>query len=776
MPEEYPKIREDLIKTEQKFEGETYYVIKDPRTKRFFRVKEFEYFIIQNLNGENTKEKIREIFEARFKIKLKPEVLDKFILNLKNSHFLETEITRREISKVSYQTEKDKNLLKKILFIKIKAFDPDKFLTGLLKKTKFFYTKKFLYLSLLAIFLALIVTVSNWGDLGYSLKRLYHPSTIIKVWVALFLMGFFHEIGHALTCKYYGGEVREMGLLLIYLQPAFYTNVSDAWMFPEKKKKLLVSLAGPFVQLFLWAVATILWRITALDTQLNGFLLVFMIASGILLLFNFNPLIKLDGYYILSDYLEIPNLRKKAFGFLNNLFKRKMLKLNPPETDFLMHTHLSKKQKKTYLLYGFFSIVYSVLLLGYIFIKVEIFLVSNLQAYGFFLFLLILYIIFKNPVGIILAGALNFFLFKKEQMRKPKKLLTYLIIIVAVILFLFLFPVELRISSPCQIQPLKSYTLTTQPDGYLLENLLVSGSEQRKNTNFLKLMSGDYGVVNLKSKLKEGDRVKEGEIIATITSAQYQIQLKGINAKIEKSKVYLEYLQNLPRKEELKKAKDKVKQAEIKLEAKEKDLKRAINLHAENLISDEEFEKIQTDYSVLNKEKQIAQNDLSIVEAGAEPEQIKMAQAELKELKAEKEALESQIKASTLKSPISGVVTQARADSVFLKIENLDTVRVFIKVSEKDMDVVKPDLKVKAKFRSYPFESFYGKVSEISFKSDDLGKKSVFLVSSKIENQDSLLRSGMTGNAKIYCGKRSLLYILTRGIIHYIRVEFWSWW
>jgi len=770
MAEEHPQIREDLTVSQQRFEGETYYVIKDPLTKKFFRVKEYEYFIIQNLNGENSPEKIREIFESRFKIKLKPEVLDKFIRNLKKSRFLETETTRRELSKVRYEAEKERYLLKKILFIKVKAFDPDKFLTGLLKNVRFFYTKKFAYLSLLLIFLALIITISNWSDLGYSLKKLYHPSTLLKLWVAIFLMGFVHELGHALTCKYFGGEVREMGFLLIYLQPAFYTNVSDAWMFPEKKKKLLVSLAGPFIHMVMWALATILWRITALDTQLNSFLLVFMIASGILLLFNFNPLIKLDGYYILSDHLEIPNLRKKAFGFLNSLFKRKILKLDVPKID------LPQKQRKTFLVYGFFSILYSVLLLGYIFFKVEKFLVSQLNAYGLFLFLGILYIIFKNPVQIFLAGALNFFLFKKDEMKKPKKLFTYGIVIIAILLFLFLFPIELRISSECQIQPLESYTLMTLPEGYLQENLLTSGSEEKKKSNFLKLIPGDYGVVNLESKLKEGDKVKKGEVIATFASVQYQTQLKGISAKIEKAQAHLDYLLNLPKKEELQKAQDKVKKAEIKLAAKEKELKRAQNLHKDNLISDEMLEKIQTDHSVLKKEKQIAQNDLSIIEAGAEPEKIKMAQAELEELKAEKEALEYQIDASVIKSHISGVVTQARFDSTFLKIENLDTVRVLIKVSEKDMDVARPDLKVKVKVRSYPFESFYGKVSEVPFKSEILGKKTVFLVTSKIQNDKDLLRSGMTGHAKIYCGKRSLIYVLTRGIIHYLRVEFWSWW
>ncbi len=771
MTEEYSKIREELITSQQVFENKTYYVIKDPITQRFFRVGEPEYFIIKGLDGKTSKEEIIDRLYQELKVKVSRETLDKFIEKLEKAGFLEGEISQRELSRLQYHAQKKrKSVFRRIFFLKVKAFDPNRFLDTLLHKVRFLFTPAFFVVSLMVILLGVIITLSNWSDLGYSFKGLYRITTIFKLWVAIFLIGIIHELGHALTCKYFGGEVREMGFLLIYLQPAFFTNVSDAWLFKEKSKKLWVTFAGIYVHLFLWASATLLWRITDIETGLNSFLFVMMLASGIILLFNFNPLMKFDAYYLLSDYLEIPNLRRKAFGYLNSVFKRSFLKLVVPKAE------VTRKEKRVYSLYGILSLVYSVLLLGYIFIRVEKFLVHQFQGYGFVLFLVLLYFIFKHPAQIFLAGLVSFLMVKKEDLMRPRKIARWSIVIAVILFFLFLFPIQLRVSSNCEIAPLESYTLITHPDGYVQENIFLAKSQEKKETNFLKLISSDYAVVNLESRVKEGDRVSPGETVASFSSTQYQTQLKEINARIEKAEAYYQLLEKGPKPEEIQKAKDKLTQAELMLKNKETELERAKKLSDQDLISEEQFEKITTDHSMWKKERDIAQNELKILRDGAKPEELKMAQAEVQTLKAQAELLEEQMRASDIKSPISGIVTTVKSDTNFLTIENIDTVRVLIHVSEKDMDVVMPGLKVKTKARSYPFESFYGEVSRISHQSENIGSKKTFLVTSKVANTEHLLRPGMTGHAKIYCGKRSLINILTRKIIRYLRVEIWSWW
>src|SRR5207247_10940684 len=139
---------------------------------------------------------------------------------------------------------------------------------------------------------------------------------LVLAYATMLLVIVAHEFAHGLTCKFYGGSVREIGFLLLFFQPAFYCNVSDAWLFPEKYKRLWVTFAGAYFEIFLWAMATLVWRVTDTHTIVNYLALVVMATSAIKTLFNLNPLIKLDGYYLLSDWLEVPNLRAKAFRYV----------------------------------------------------------------------------------------------------------------------------------------------------------------------------------------------------------------------------------------------------------------------------------------------------------------------------------------------------------------------------------------------------------------------------------------------------------------------------
>jgi putative peptide zinc metalloprotease protein len=775
MDQSFPKFRDDLIISQQEFEKVIYYVIKDPVTQKFFRIKEFEYFITQNLDGKISPEEITRKFQSHFGIRLPLDTLDKFIHRLQSLGFLEGEISQRELSKLQYR---QRTFWGKLLFIKLKGFDPDRLLNRILRYTKFLFTPPFFVFSLFVIFLALFITVSNWGDLGYSVAGLFKIATIFKIWVAIFLVVVLHEFAHGLTCKHFGGEVHEMGFLLLYFQPCFFCNVSDAYLFKEKSKKLWVTFAGAYGQVFVWAGATLLWRITALDTGLNSFLFVVMITSGVTVLFNFNPLIKLDGYYLLSDFLEIPNLRKKAFDFLSSTFKRKILK------EHTQSVAASPKDKKIYVWYGVLSLFYSALLLSFIFLKVEKFLVSQLGGFGFILFLFLLFLILKQPGKKVLESGYRFILAKREDLVKPKKIIVYSVIIIILFIFLFLVKTELKVGSSCEIQAFQSYTLRSSPDGTVTEELFQGGSEEKKATNLLKLISNDYGVLNLVTKVKEGERIEEGKIVAELSSASYLSNLEQTRADLNRAQEYYALLKKGPREDSIRQASDRVAQIQTELELKDKELKRLSDLHQKDLISSQEFEKAQSEQAVLSKELEIAKSELRILKNGARPEELNMAWAQIKQLEAKVNFLEAQVSASQIKSPISGVVTSlssprnsSPSTGYFeLSLANLDTMLVLIKVSEKDWAILKEGQDIKLKVKSYPLLSFWGKVSKISQKAEEDQTKNVFPVTCKIENKDYLLKPGMSGYAKVYCGKRSIFNLLTREIVNYLRVEVWSWW
>ncbi|KPL00819.1 MAG: hypothetical protein AMJ91_03045 [candidate division Zixibacteria bacterium SM23_73_3] len=767
MKESYPKFRDDLIISQQKFEKITYYVIKDPITQKFFRIKEFEYFITQKLNGETPPEQIALSFEAHFNIRLPLDTLEKFIQRLESLGFLESEISERELARLQYQK---RALPGKLLFIKLKGFDPDRLLNRMIRFTRFIFTPYFLFFSLFIIFLATAITISSWADLGYSFSGIFKIATIFKIWIAIFLVVVLHEFAHALTCKYFGGEVHEMGFLLLYFQPCFFCNVSDAYLFKEKSKRLQVTFAGAYCQIFVWAVATILWRITALDTGLSSFLFVVVITSGITVLFNFNPLIKLDGYYLLTDYLEIPNLRQKAFGYISALLKKRFLKPKDSRIE------VSPRAKKIYIWYGILSLLYSALLLSYVFIQVERFLVSQLGGFGFILFLLLIFLILRQPARVTLAGISQFLFIKKEKILVPKKIIIYSAIVVALVLVLFLVKLELKIGSPCEIQALEYFVLKSSPDGTVISELFQGGSQEKKSVNLLRLFADDYTSLNLVTKVKEGQKVKIGETVAELSSPSYLSDLAQTKAALKKAEEYYTLLQKGARKEAIQQAKDKEAQIQSELKLKERELSRLSDLHQKNLISSQELEEVQTEVSVLANQLKIAKNELKIMKNGAREEELSMARAEIRKLDAKLEFLEDQISASQIKSPIQGVVTSISSGGNLLSIANLDTMRVLINISEKDLDVLGEGLRAKLKVRSYPFLSFWGKVTKISLTADEEVAKKIFPVTCKIENKAYLLKPGMSGYAKVYCGKMRLASLLTRRIVRYLRVEVWSWW
>ena len=122
-----------------------------------------------------------------------------------------------------------------------------------------------------------------------------------------------HEFAHGLTCKHYGGDVHEVGLLVMFFTPCFYCNVSDAWLIPEKRKRLWITAAGGYCDLCLWALAVFAWRLSDPQGLVNYLAWVVVTVCAARVLFNFNPLLKLDGYYLLSDWLELPNLRQRSW-------------------------------------------------------------------------------------------------------------------------------------------------------------------------------------------------------------------------------------------------------------------------------------------------------------------------------------------------------------------------------------------------------------------------------------------------------------------------------
>ena len=767
-----PRLRTDLIESRQEEAGQTFFIVKDPRTQRFFRLRQVEYRILQLLDGQTTLPETAEKIETEFGLKLPLEHLERFVAKLDELLFLESEKSEKKLASAGRKWEKqNKTFLEKILFVKLKAFDPDALVTKLEHKFQFVFSPYFLALGLGLCLLATKVTASRWDEFsGLTVGQIFRAESILVVLITIFGTISLHEFAHAITLKHFGGEVRQMGFLLLYFQPCFYCDVSDAYLFPEKRKKILVTFAGVIFQIFLWSLATLAWHLLPEGSPLGH---LFFIASAFTLLtvlFNLNPLIKLDGYYILTDWVGIPNLRAKAFGYL----KAKTLALAFGAKPRL--PAYAAREQRIFLMYGVLGMTYSILFLGYFFLWLFGALTAAWRGVGFLLFSAFLLLIFAGPVVHTVQNIFNFF--GKENLKKlaPVKLGLTLGLSFFFLVFFFFFPYPQTISGEAEIEPLASYTITTPQPGILEEKLIIGGQENRNSIQLMALFGTEFASVGIRSRVNVGDMVAAAETVAYLASNQYENEMKSNQAAYSQAKSKLELLRKGAKPEELERLREAARRLKVDFEQKEREFERAQKLFDRKAISQEEFQKFESEKNKAEAAWKEADRAFDVVKSGARPEELEQARAEMAILEGKIRYLKEQLARQAVVSPIPGRVTLVNAAQALLRIIRLDSVRVLTKVSEGDLDLVKADAPIELRLRSFPNKTYTGNVQQVSNEAEELRSQSYFKVAGVLTNSDGRLKAGMSGKLKIQAGKKSLFKILGRSVVRFFKVEFWNWW
>src|SRR5262245_7053437 len=305
------QLRRDLEHSRQLQQGKSYLVIKDPLTRRYFRFTESQAAILDLIadapvSAETAAKQAAEKLGATIAV----ATMEAFFDSLEEKYLLDTPEVWDKLSTIKNQKLERRNLL----YWKLGSINPERIFAWLLPRTRGAFTPAFHVFALLSIASGVAISYLNWDRLAAAAPTFFSLYGLLLIWPVVFAVTTLHEFSHGLTCCHYGGKVHEVGFMLIYFQPAFYCDVSDSWMFTSRRNRMFVTLAGGYVQLVIWGLCTIVWRVTATDTFINHIAMVVVLYSGFQTLVNFNPLIKLDGYYMLSDYLEIPNLRTKALS------------------------------------------------------------------------------------------------------------------------------------------------------------------------------------------------------------------------------------------------------------------------------------------------------------------------------------------------------------------------------------------------------------------------------------------------------------------------------
>ena len=471
------RARKDIQIEEQIYEGKTFYTAKDPLTLRYYRMKELEYFIFTLLDGTREIKDIQDEVEKRFAgLKVSEGQIKEYIIMLRNFNFLETfgpqsfGLLHKRLSLKKWA--KIKQTIMSFFFIKIPLVDPDRFFNRVYPSLKFVCTRTFfnIWLAFMAVFVLLIITHS--GEFFHQITGFFNMKNLALIWVAIMIIKTFHEVGHGLLCKHYGGEVHELGLLFIVLTPWMYVNVSDAWIFQKSRQRFVVTVAGLMTELLVASLAAIVWwlvRPGVLNSLCHNIVIVCSVDN---ILRNANPLLRYDGYYALGDYLEVPNLRIRAFGYLKLLLKKYLLRVPIPDTDPDKET--SWRRKWIYLIYGPLSFLY----LNFIILAIAGFIGKKFFILGLFLAGMMIFNSFLKPIYKGLAFAFE----HRGQMGHGRPVFIGVAFLpLAFILFLLVYQVPLKVVSPCAVEPLDYAIVRTEGAGFLEKFLCGQGDRVKKD-------------------------------------------------------------------------------------------------------------------------------------------------------------------------------------------------------------------------------------------------------------------------------------------------------
>jgi putative peptide zinc metalloprotease protein len=332
----FPRLHPKLIAREQVEGGARTVVAMIPGGRHILRFSPEQWQLAQLFDGVRSYHDISEIVRQQTSIDLDEEQVRQFAESLEEADVwyktaLEKNFTATE--KLTEQRQRRKKKKIDLSFMSLSAWDPDAYLTKLHEAARFIYTRWFAFLTLGMFAIMAIIFVSGWSEIWRDTIQYYTFTNkgaldLAEFWLLFCGLGFFHESAHGLTCKHYGGEVHQMGFMLIYLSPCFCVDVSEVYVYGGKWQRVVTILAGIWVELMFCSVASIIWWGTPAGSTAHDFAYKVMMITGVaVVLMNLNPLIKLDGYYLFGELVGVPAMKESSTEYLSNWVKRNLARL-----------------------------------------------------------------------------------------------------------------------------------------------------------------------------------------------------------------------------------------------------------------------------------------------------------------------------------------------------------------------------------------------------------------------------------------------------------------
>ena len=326
-----PRLKAHAQIQPQRFRGQLWYVLRDPQQGSFHRLSESAYLAVSLMDGEHTVEGVWHALGERLGDEQPTQ--DELVRLLRQLHATDLlasdslpdlqELVRRRAEQAQ---RKRLARFRNPISIRLSLFDPNRFLGRTLPWVAFVFSPAGFFIWLGIIATAVTLTVLNWPTLTADVAdRALAPTNIVLMALIYPCVKALHELGHGWATRRWGGEVHDIGIMLMVLFPIPYVDASESTGFSSKWQRATVGAAGIMVELLLAAIAMVVWLLVEPGIIRAIAFNVMLIAGISTVLFNGNPLLRYDGYYVLADLLEIPNLGPRSNQYLLYLIKSKLL-------------------------------------------------------------------------------------------------------------------------------------------------------------------------------------------------------------------------------------------------------------------------------------------------------------------------------------------------------------------------------------------------------------------------------------------------------------------
>lgn len=790
------------------------YVVKSPLDGSCYQIGEVEHFLLMQLDGQQSAREVRDAFKSTFGQRLGARDLEAFLDSVKPLGLLE--LTEAELAAAQREAAAHPGIVDdededgsssqrrfNLFYFRRSLFNPDRILAAIEPSLRFLWTRAFFVASALAVSTALSIVLSNQAEMVAGFSLAFRWESVLLAWVTIIVTTMIHEFAHGLTCKHHGGEVREIGVLFLLLTPCFYCNVTDAWLFPRKSQRLWVMAAGGYCDLCLWAFAVFLWRLTIPDSLINYLSFVVLTVCGARGVVNLNPLLRLDGYYILSDLLDIPNLRRRSSDYFKGWLRWLLWGAKPPERD---------PRGKTLLAYGLMSWSFAIGFLNYVFLQIVRYASDAFGTFGLAFACLLLTVAMKR----VFTG-----FFKSELLTmlktRHRRTMVWIGTLAAVLAVVFLVPVNHYATGDFVVRAETRHEVPAPVTGFISRIHVQEGTRVAKGDVLIELSSAELtthiatkeaelrGAEANLSKLRLGSRpevihatqekvarlrhwVSLGQQELERARVAHALELKAIAHRIERTKTQWEFARQSYAESErlyqlraLAGAQLKSEQVQLALLASQVEESEAEQRVKEaNGVRTYEAELVRREQELAS-----AEGELELLRAGTRPEEIAAEVARQDQLQQQLQHLYSQREKLTVRATVSGVVATPRLQDKLGQlavqglpicvIENGERSRVEISVSEDEMSGIKPGQPVSLKARAFPFETFQASVDRIAPAAVALEAKhhNVLVVHCEVSNVDGRLCTGMSGFGRIFRGHRTFGTVMLSKAIRYVRTEFW---